>query len=177
MKASYPLALKKVLEYEGGFVDHPKDPGGATNKGITQGTYNGWRSRQGLPAQTVRRITDAEVQAIYRRDYWDKVRGDDLPVGVDLAVFDFAVNSGVSRAVRFVQQLAGVTADGIIGPNTLAAINAAQAGLVDRLCDARLSFLKSLKTWPTFGRGWSRRVASVRSVSKSMRKAYADLSK
>lgn len=162
MRHLFDEALSLVLVHEGGYVNHPADPGGATNKGITQATYNVWRTRNGQPKQNVRKITDAEVAAIYRRDYWGKVRGDDLPAGVDYAVFDFAVNSGPSRAARFLQRIVGVDDDGVIGPITLAAVQAMPpGGIIVDLCDARLAWLKQLSTWNTFGRGWSRRVNEV----------------
>lgn len=156
-------ALAHVLRHEGGYSDHPKDPGGATMRGVTQRTYDGWRSRAGLATQPVRGITDDEIRAIYRVQYWDRVRGDDLPGGVALAVFDYAVNSGPARAARDLQAIAGSTADGIIGENTLAAVRSMDpAHVVNGLCDRRLAFLRRLKTWPTFGRGWSRRVEAIR---------------
>lgn len=159
----YSQCIPLVLKHEGGYVNHPADPGGATNKGVTQKTYDGWRDKQGLPRQSVRNIADSEVQAIYRRDYWDAVRGDDLPAGVDYAVFDFAVNSGINRASRFLQDVVRVAADGKIGPATLAAVKAMEArDVVNRLCDARMAFLRGLNTFPTFGRGWTARVDEVR---------------
>ncbi|NBY21315.1 MAG: hypothetical protein EBQ73_00210, partial [Gammaproteobacteria bacterium] len=100
MKENFPQALKQVLKYEGGKVDDPRDPGGRTAFGVTQDTYNAWRKKQGLPNADVFTISQADVAAIYRQEYWDSIRGDDLPAGVDFAVFDFAVNSGVSRAAN-----------------------------------------------------------------------------
>lgn len=159
----YSQCIPLVLKHEGGYVNHPADPGGATNKGVRQKTYDGWRDRQGLPRQSVRNIADDEVQAIYRRDYWDAVRGDDLPAGVDYAVFDFAVNSGINRASRYLQDVVRVAADGRIGPATLAAVKAMEArDVVNRLCDARMAFLRGLNTFPTFGKGWTARVDEVR---------------
>lgn len=140
-------------------------------KGVTQATYNGWRSRQGLPAQSVKNISQSEIEAIYKRDYWDAIKGDQLPSGVDYAAFDLAVNSGVSRSSRMLQECVGVQVDGSIGPKTLAAVSSAEAYLViEKLCDARLRFLKSLKTWPTFGKGWSTRVSDVRLKARRMAK-------
>lgn len=162
----FESCLKLVLKHEGGYVNHPKDPGGATNRGITQATYDGWRSGRNLAPRSVRLITDREVSAIYRRDYWDAVRADDLPSGVDYAVFDFAVNSGVSRASRFLQEACGAHQDGKIGPATVAAVKKMAArSVVIRLCEARLHFLQSLKTWPTFGKGWGSRVAEVKEAA------------
>ena len=166
---AFDQALPLVLVHEGGYVNHPKDPGGATMKGVTQATYDGWRAKQGLSVQPVRNITSEEVSAIYRRDYWDKVKGDDLPAGVGYAVFDFAVNSGVRRASRFLQKVVGVAQDGVIGPATIAAVKALPpATVIDRLCDDRMAFLRGLGTFSTFGKGWTRRVTDVRSHAKEM---------
>jgi lysozyme family protein len=135
-------------------------------KGVTQKTYDGWRDRHGQPRQSVRLISDAEVSAIYRRDYWDAIKGDQLPAGVDYCVFDFAVNSGINRAARYLQNAVGTAADGVIGPATIAAANSVgAASIINHICDARIAFLKGLATWPTFGDGWTARVADVRSLA------------
>lgn len=158
--------LPHILKHEGGYVNHPKDPGGATNKGVTQKTYDSWRDRRGEARQSVRSISEAEVSAIYRRDYWDAIKGDDLPAGVDYAVFDFAVNSGINRASRYLQEVARVPADGKIGPATLAAVGAlSPTHVINSLCDARMAFLRGLSTFPTFGKGWTRRVEEVRALA------------
>lgn len=158
--------LPHILKHEGGYVNHPKDPGGATNKGIIQRTYDSWRDRQGQPRQSVRNITDAEVAAIYRRDYWDAIKGDDLPAGVDYCVFDFAVNSGINRAAKYLQAAVGVAQDGAIGPATIAAAKAQDAAkLVNAICDRRMAFLRGLGTFATFGKGWTRRVTEVRALA------------
>lgn len=171
MKENYGRCLDEVLRHEGGKVDDPRDPGGRTAYGVTQNTYNAWRKKQGLATRDVFKITRSEIEAIYRNEYWNKVKGDDLPAGVDLAVFDFAVNSGVSRSAKYTQALVGVTQDGIIGPNTLKAVSAYKGKLNLDLCDKRMAFLKGLSTWKTYGKGWTNRVNSVRSVSEEMRKA------
>lgn len=158
MKDNFPAALKATLRYEGGKVDDPRDPGGRTAFGITQNTYNAWRYQQGLDRKDVFTITQGEVAEIYKKNYWDKIKGDDLPDGVDFAVFDFAVNSGVSRAAKYLQSIVGVPQDGIIGPKT---ILAAKTYLANKITDKRLGFLKGLSTWPTFGRGWSNRINDV----------------
>jgi len=159
MKENYPQALKQVLKYEGGKVDDPRDPGGRTAYGITQDTYNAWREKQGLGVQDVFTISQADVAAIYRKEYWDRVRGDDLPDGVDFAVFDFAVNSGVTRAARTLQGVVGVTQDGLIGPAT---IQASRAYVALTVTNKRLAFMQSLSIWSTFGKGWSARIADVK---------------
>lgn len=169
MRANFDKALAAVLVHEGGYVNHPRDPGGATNKGVTQAVYDDWRQDHGLPKRSVKELAQPEIMAIYKHLYWDRVKGDDLPAGVDYAVFDFAVNSGVSRAARYLQEAAGVAADGQIGPVTLAAVKAVPAqDMVAKLCDARMAFLKRLSTFDTFGKGWSRRVEDVRCKARAM---------
>lgn len=175
--ANYPDPILGYLEeYEGGFVDHPSDPGGATNRGVTQAVYDSFRRSRGEHPLSVRLLRDEEHAAIYRERYWETVRGDDLPGGVDLAAFDAAVNSGPARAGRWLQKAAGVKPDGAVGPVTLAAVNAADPlVLIHDMLDRRLAFLKRLRTWSTFGRGWERRVVSVRerAVSLARREAAA----
>lgn len=161
-------ALSHVLIHEGGYVNHPRDPGGATNKGVTQRVYDDWRRKQGKSPRSVRDIEASEIGAIYRREYWDKVRGDDLPAGVDYAVFDFAVNSGVSRATKYLQAVVGVAQDGVIGPATLAAVAASPRHVVEAIMDKRVAFLKGLETFPTFGRGWMARCDGVRRLAGEM---------
>ena len=155
--SNFERALGEVLRHEGGYVNNPVDPGGETNFGITRTTAraHGYRG-------SMRTIPMPLVERIYRRSYWAAVRGDDLPTGVDLAVFDFAVNSGPQRAAQFLQRAVGVDDDGHIGPITLGAVAAADpAKLVRALCADRLTWLRTLKTWRHFGRGWTRRVQSV----------------
>ena len=159
MQENYAQALKQVLKYEGGKVDDPRDPGGRTAFGVTQDTYDAWRKKQGLPNADVFTISQTDVAAIYRQEYWDSIRGDDLPDGVDFAVFDFAVNSGVSRAARTLQGIVGVTQDGQIGPATIQATKA-YVGLA--VTNKRLAFMQSLSIWSTFGKGWSARIADVK---------------
>lgn len=168
MRSNLEASLRLVLAHEGGFVNHPDDPGGATNKGVTQRVYDGYRARKGLPKQSVRGIAAAEVAEIYRHQYWDAVRADDLPAGLDYAVFDYAVNSGPRRAIQDLQRTLGVKPDGIIGSITLAAIGTDVFGVIDRLCARRLAFLRGLKHYRTFGRGWERRVAEVEEAASAM---------
>ena len=165
MKENYAQALKQVLKYEGGYVDHPKDPGGPTNKGITQAVYDNWRKSQNLSLQSVRAIADSEVAAIYKNLYWDRISGDLLPSGVDFAVFDFAVNSGVSRAAKTLQAVVGVTQDGVIGPAT---IQATKTYVAMSITNRRLAFMQSLSIWSTFGKGWSARIADVKAQILSL---------
>lgn len=170
MKINQQKALTRVLAHERGYSNHPQDPGGATNKGVTQRVYDAWRRSKGETARSVRSITADEVASVYDEQYWDRANCDRLPGGLDYAVFDYAVNSGVSRAGKDLQRELGVTADGVIGVGTLAAADAVAdvAGLIDRLCDRRMRFLRSLRTFKTFGRGWTTRVEGVRSGAKAM---------
>lgn len=169
MRENLETALKHVLVHEGGFVNHPKDPGGATNRGVTQRVYDAYRDRQGQSRRSVRAITAEEVADIYKRQYWDAIRGDDLPSGLDYAVFDYAVNSGPRRAAQDLQRELGVAVDGVIGNVTLAAVAKADVyDLIDRLCARRMRFLKGLKHWRTFGKGWTRRVTDVAEIAMAM---------
>lgn len=158
---SFDRALALVLEQEGGFVDHPRDPGGATNLGITRATLARWRRRP-VSAADVKALTRAEAGAIYRGHFWDAIRADDLPAGLDIAAFDYAVNSGPAAAIRSLQKVLGLSADGRIGPATLAAARAAEPERTVRaLTRERLRVLRSLPTWPVFGRGWTSRTTRV----------------
>ncbi|MDQ8730492.1 glycoside hydrolase family 108 protein [Bradyrhizobium sp. LHD-71] len=168
--SGFARALPRVLAHEGGYVNDALDPGGATNKGITYRVYDAYRVRKGLPVRDVRQIGGAEVAEIYRLQYWDAVKGDELPPGLDYVLFDGAVNSGPSQSIKWLQRALGdVVVDGQIGQATLAAVLAhgRPVDLIDAICDRRLSFLRALKTWPRFGKGWSGRVAGVRKVGKS----------
>jgi lysozyme family protein len=162
MKANFDQCLPLVLKHEGGWADHPSDPGGATMNGITIGTYSQWKGRKVTKAE-LRAIPDSEVAAIYRRNYWDKVRGDDLPSGLDYVAFDAAVNSGPGRGAKWLQQAVGAPVDGKIGDVTVRMANQAQpVAAIEAAHAIRIRFLRSLKTWPTFGKGWQRRVDDVR---------------
>lgn len=166
MKESFEPALKRVLVHEGGFVNDPDDPGGPTNRGVTQRVYDGYRRRKGLQLRSVRAITADEVGEIYKRQYWDTVRGDDLPAGLDYAVFDFAVNSGVQRASKHLQRVLKVKIDGIIGERTIAAAEDREiVQLVEEYVQSRMTFLRSITKgggWKKFGKGWTRRVMGER---------------
>lgn len=161
--------MKVTWGFEGGYSNHPRDPGGATQSGVTQRVYDAYRKGKGKEPRDVRSLTPSEKLNIYDHQYWDRVQGDRLPAGVDLAVFDYAVNSGVSRASKELQRVVGTTVDGIVGEMTLTAASEMRpAEIINKLCDRRLAFLKRLKTWPTFGRGWSNRVAGVRAAALAM---------
>lgn len=166
---NYPKALTLILVHEGGYVNHPRDPGGATNKGVTQRVYDAYRKARGERLRSVKSIDKAEVGDIYKKQYWDAVRGDDLPGGVDYAVFDFAINSGPRRAIKYLQNAVSAVPDGVLGSKTLAAVRAADASrLINALCTARQKYLESLDTFAVFGKGWTRRVAEVEHDAKGM---------
>ena len=168
MKANFERCLAETLRHEGGWSDHPSDPGGATMKGVTIGTFARYKKREVSKAE-LKAISDHDLQTIYRKEYWDKVRGDDLPAGLDLVAFDGAVNSGPSRGAKWVQQGLGVKADGKIGPVTIDRARAVSPrSAVEAACIARMTFLRGLSTWPTFGKGWARRVAEVREDALAM---------
>jgi lysozyme family protein len=169
MRANFAPSLALVLQHEGGFVDDPQDPGGATNKGVTQAVYDDWRAGEGLFKRSVRYINDYEVGAIYRRRYWNACRCDDLPSGLDYCIFDFAVNSGVNRAARYLQRAVGAVEDGQVGPATIARVAAQSVEYtINSVCDARLNFLRQLPTFSHFGTGWTCRVGDVRSKGEAM---------
>jgi lysozyme family protein len=176
MKDNFSRCLTYVLKSEGGYVKNLKDKGGPTNFGITQHVYDDWLASHHLDSQDVARISGVEVEAIYLNNYWIPIHGDLLPVGIDYAAFDYAVNSGdlwaekeVQHAVRDLQAAADVVIDGVIGPKTLAAIGKCDPkALIDDLCNDRLIFLRHLKNYPTFGKGWDARVERVRATAKGM---------
>ena len=168
MKANFDTALKALLKHEGGYVNHPSDPGGMTNLGVTRRVWEEWIGRTASEKE-MRALTPAQVGPLYRRKYWDKVQADHLPTGVDLAVFDFAVNSGPGRAAKLLQKVLGVTQDGDIGPQTLLkAISVDSSKLVADYNAERLAFLQALPHWDTFGKGWGRRVAEVTAQANHM---------
>lgn len=164
MQEKYQESLAMVLVFEGGYVNHPKDPGGATNKGVTQKTYNAYRTGKGETVRSVKEITKEEIHEIYKKQYWDAVQGDKLPAGIDGTLFDGAVNSGPSRSVMWLQKALGVGADGVIGQQTLAALRGVNDhdALITKILNERMKFLKQLKTWNDFGKGWTKRVDQLR---------------
>ena len=168
MKQNLLPAMAHMLRSEGGFSNHPADKGGVTNLGVTQETWESWLGHP-VTEKEMRSLTPEKVAPMYKQKYWDKIRGDDLPTGLDYAVFDFAVNSGPGRAVKMLQRVLGVTEDGVIGPKTIAKAQSVVSNeLIDDYNDARLVFLKALPTWDTFGKGWGRRVAEVTTEATNM---------
>ena len=165
MKDNFARSLAHVLVHEGGFVDHPQDPGGATNKGVTLAVFQRFFGAA-MTTADLKAITDDQLQDLYKTDYWDKCKCDALPDGVDYVVFDQAVNSGPRRSAKWLQAVIGVAVDGGIGPNTIAAASTFVAlDAVNQMCDVRLAFLRGIRNgsqWATFGRGWQARVDGVR---------------
>jgi len=169
MKNNFDAALAHVLKSEGLWSDNPKDPGGATMKGITFAVFKEWKRNPHLTKDDLRNISDQDVHDLYKQLYWDKVHGDDLPAGVDYATFDAAVNMGVGWASKLLQEAVGVTADGVIGQGTLQAVQKTNTrSLLENFAAEKTAFYKSLSTFPTFGKGWLNRVAEVKTLSESM---------
>ena len=169
MKNNYVIALQHVLKSEGLWSDNPADPGGATMKGITLNVYREWKRNPHISKDELRVIPDEEVYNLYKELYWNKVQGDNLPAGVDYAVFDAAVNMGVGRAAKLIQEAVGVTADGMLGPASISAIQKTDPKeLIEKFSQLKENFYRSLKTFNTFGVGWLRRVAEVKTFSESM---------
>lgn len=169
--SSYDAALARLLAHEGGYSNHPSDPGGPTNFGITIADYRKYMKADATAAD-VRAMTVAQARAIYRARYWDAQRCDELPAGVDYAVFDYGVNSGIGRSGKVLRRLLKLpdTTHKVSDEVIAAARRADAALLVAAVCDERLRFLKALKTWPVFGKGWGRRVAEVRAAALTMAK-------
>lgn len=175
---SFQTALAHIFAHEGGYVDHPHDPGGATKFGITRATlarFRGVKPTAKLPKSALRRLRRSEAAQIYYRYYWAPIWANRLPAGIAFCLFDFAVNSGPHRAVKMLQSIVQAPQDGRMGQVTFAAIKTFVAThneikLIDKLCAARLQFLKRLRHYPTFGRGWRRRVQSTRINAQKLAK-------
>lgn len=166
---AFTKCLAEVLKHEGGYADHPADPGGKTMLGVTQRVWEAWSGKPASEAD-MRALTPAKVAPLYRKNYWDKVCGDDLHPALAMCVFDFAVNAGPGRAARYLQTMLGINRDGIVGPDTIAAAKGfvATVGAADavrRYQEARRTYYKQISTYPTFGRGWLRRVDAVETAA------------
>ena len=166
MSKKFSEALEVILHHEGGYVNQPKDPGGETNLGVTKRVYEDFGGEKEM-----KDLTKEDVEPIYKKNYWDRVKGDDLPEGLDLCIFDFAVNAGPGRAAKFIQRLVKTTVDGGIGPNTLKCINDhvehyGVATTIDQYQSERQNYYESLSNFETFGRGWTRRVNEVTEKAK-----------
>jgi len=158
MNKNYDKCLETILHHEGGYVNHPEDPGGETNLGVTKRVYQEWGGTKDM-----KDLTFDDVAPIYKKNYWDKMKCDDLPSGLDLCVFDFGVNAGPGRAAKYLQTLIGTVADGGIGPNTLTKLKeyTDKTGVKETITNyqnERQDYYEKLSTFKTFGRGWTRRV-------------------
>ena len=168
MKSNYDKCLETILHHEGGYVNHPKDPGGETNLGVTKRVYlehGGTKDMKDLLVE--------DVAPIYKKGYWDKMKGDELPNGLDLCVFDFGVNAGPGRSAKYLQTMIGTVADGGIGPNTLAKLKeyVEKHGIekcIEDFQGARQDYYEKLSTFATFGKGWTRRVDETTELALSM---------
>ena len=150
--SAFDQAFTIVIGEEGGYTDDAADPGGATKYGISHAAY---------PDLDIANLTLADAQAIYKRDYWDKIAGDRLSAGLALIVFDAAVNNGVGRATAWLQEAARVTVDGVIGDITIGAANQDAIATATEFMARRVMFMASLSTWAEFGLGWSRRLCGL----------------
>jgi len=168
MNQNFDKCLSLLLKHEGGYVNHPKDPGGMTNLGVTKRTYDEFHGTD-IDEDEMRALTKADVEPIYRRNYWDRCRCGELPSGVDWAVFDFAVNSGTGRGAKALQKAVGATEDGSIGPMTLIEVERVEPdNIINRIAIYREQFYRSLNAFDTFGRGWLRRNDETREQALNM---------
>lgn len=171
MNTNFKKCLEALLVHEGNFVNHPQDPGGMTNLGVTAKVWEEWVGHP-VDEKQMRALTPELVAPLYKRKYWDVCHADDLVSGLDYAVFDLAVNSGSGRAIKILQSCVGATPDGGYGSITSALVKKAQqedpARLIEMYCAKRLEFLEQLKTFATFGKGWSKRVAEVKETALKM---------
>lgn len=148
----FDQAFDRLIGHEGGYVNNPADPGGETKFGISKRSY---------PMENIKALTLERAKALYHRDYWGPAGCDAAPDGLKFDLFDMAVNSGVTTAIRTLQNAVGTSADGVIGPKTLQAINSMPAPrLVARFNGWRLAFMANTPQWDTFSRGWARRIAA-----------------
>lgn len=168
MHSNWKNSFELMLKSEGGFVNHPSDPGGMTNLGVTKATWESWIGRPS-DEKEMRSLTPEKVEPLYKRKYWDACRCDDLPLGVDYIVFDFAVNAGVGRSAKTLQGVVGATPDGGIGPKTITAVYSFDPEeIIAKFSAAKEEFYRSLSTFPTFGKGWLNRTAEVKLTADKM---------
>ena len=168
MKDNFEQSLKMILHHEGLYVNHPSDPGGSTMRGVTQAVWEDWVDRP-VTEEEMKSLTVDDVTPIYKKNYWDRIKGDALPSGVDFAVFDLAVNGGTGRGAKMLQKVVGVTQDGGIGPQTLGAVSRVDpSDIIEQYAAAREAFYRRLKTFDTFGRGWLRRNEETRLAALEM---------
>lgn len=168
MNRNWNKSFDLVIVNEGGYVDNKLDPGGATNWGCTQAVWEGYIGHK-VSVDDMKALTKEDVKPLYKKRYWDAIHGDAIPSGLDYCLFDCAINSGVNRSAKIIQEIVGVFADGAIGNNTVSAITQLNPiTAINEFCDKRQAFLESLKTFPVFGKGWSKRVSEVRIRSLEM---------
>ena len=168
MNRNWNKSFDLVIVNEGGYVDNKLDPGGATNWGCTQAVWEGYIGHK-VSVDDMKALTKEDVKPLYKKRYWDAIHGDALPSGLDYCLFDCAINSGVNRSAKIIQEIVGVFADGAIGNNTVSAITQLNpVTAINEFCDKRQAFLESLKTFPVFGKGWSKRVSEVRTRALEM---------
>lgn len=162
---SFETVVHMVLEHEGGYVNHPSDPGGETKYGISKRAY---------PDVDIAELTKDDAADLYKRDYWDRIKGDDLPVGVACVVMDYAVNSGISRASKALQSVCGIAnGDGVIGPASLNAVwttvkNTSEEDVITAVTEQRQGFIRALSIYDTFGKGWERRIEETRAKAMEL---------
>lgn len=167
--SNFNQCLAVVFAEEGGYTNDPNDRGGPTNFGITLADLREWRNDPNLTADDVKNMTRAEAQEIYRSRYWNPMQCGDVPNGIDLELFDFGVNAGIRTSVRTLQAVVGVTADGSIGPITLAATKAGDPHtIIQNFSTRRLDYYRSLPGWVHFGAGWTNRTNSVEQTALRM---------
>ncbi len=168
MQKNYDKCLQAILHHEGGYVNHPKDPGGETNLGVTKRVYEEWGGTKDMKDLLVE-----DVAPIYKKNYWDKIKADSLPSGLDLCVFDFGVNAGPGRAAKYLQGQIGTIPDGGIGPNTLAKLEeylkfTSVEQAIKTYQESRQDYYEQLSTFSSFGRGWTRRVQETTKMALEM---------
>lgn len=166
MKSNWNKSFQLLLESEGGYVDHPSDPGGRTNLGVTQAVWENWVGRSSNEKE-MRSLTPEMVKPLYKKKYWDACKCDELPLGIDYLVFDFAVNAGCGRSCKILQSAVNTQPDGAIGPKTLQAIKETP-NLIDKFSEEKLKFYQSLPTFATFGKGWTNRIEHVKNDALQM---------
>jgi len=168
LKSNWQKSFDLMLASEGGYANHPSDPGGMTNLGVTKRVWEEWVGRESNEKE-MRSLTKEMVEPLYKRKFWDACRCDDLPLGIDYLVFDMAVNAGVGRSAKLLQHCVGVSADGAIGPITITAVKSKDPEeLIEKFSEARELFYRGLTTFDVFGKGWLNRVEASKIKASSM---------